>query len=941
MTARRPLVRIGSKTTQLPSGDSLDKAIVGLNLVDNTPDKDKPPSDPTVLAMSVAGAQNLIYNSSFDKVGTNGYADGWSGSVTGGAARTATQVTSTLDPSGLAQRYDLTGLTASTSVYAQLYLATANLVPFAPGLPAMGSMYFKATAGLNVQMALEFWDTGSTNLLLRTAFVSIIATGDWQRINQSGVSPVNTAGVQVLIRVSGSSTLAAGFIEFDKAQVQQSTVLSAWNLSTGPLDTLGASNVNLLPAEYTVFGANPPANTSNSSTTTVVADATAAKGYALNNSWTVATTAPSMILAKDFSLAACNMVLKRQKYIISFKAKASVAGHIIGCYLRTYLADNASTLTSAAPTVTLTDTWAKYSVVIDMTGSQWTGTQMALVMQTNRSAVANRSVQFDQIMVEPVLNNITEPSGFVPGSSFDQSVSLAAAIVSAMRQFYLDGAGIGTSPFALDNTYTGRWVSITLTGAVITMPSAATMQSGQTIRLLNRASGSITLNAFGTNGLVVNQVSFATITLAAGEWFEFAANTGNTAWYAVGHGFLDQKSILPTLSELGSQNVAFNSAMRLSKVTDVADGWKFDAPGAPGASTGAMTRVVSFINPDEFAQRFVVTNLNVSSLYRSLTNDGAYPGPFIAEGQDATVSTYVKGTAGLGVRIFIQAVNASGTLINTVNGLVNVLDGTAQRISLTYANLPANTVRLQVYFRIYASTATDGTVDFARPQFQNGPLSGWREDSKAYTVKGADQTLLASNVNWDTITTPDDYSVPAATGVNAPSSGPNFLVKVRKTGTSIKQEAMTLGDANTISRVYSGGSWSGWFRTISNFGIVGTVSQVGGLMSNTSAIIERGSNANGEYTKFADGTMQCLAKVAATTAMTANGVTTVPVTLPAAFVDTNYAALGKGQPSTTYAGFCTSTVLVSSTTACQVVFLNGATAQNVGAIVVMCYGRWY
>lgn len=51
-----------------------------------------------------------------------------------------------------------------------------------------------------------------------------------------------------------------------------------------------------------------------------------------------------------------------------------------------------------------------------------------------------------------------------------------------------------------------------------------------------------------------------------------------------------------------------------------------------------------------------------------------------------------------------------------------------------------------------------------------------------------------------------------------------------------------------------GGSWvliasTGMSR------VVGTVSQVGGIP--TGAIIERGSNANGEYVKYADGTMIC------------------------------------------------------------------------------------
>ena len=41
--------------------------------------------------------------------------------------------------------------------------------------------------------------------------------------------------------------------------------------------------------------------------------------------------------------------------------------------------------------------------------------------------------------------------------------------------------------------------------------------------------------------------------------------------------------------------------------------------------------------------------------------------------------------------------------------------------------------------------------------------------------------------------------------------------------------------------------------------IIGTVSQSGGVP--TGAIIERGSNANGEFVKYADGTMICIAVV--------------------------------------------------------------------------------
>ena len=49
--------------------------------------------------------------------------------------------------------------------------------------------------------------------------------------------------------------------------------------------------------------------------------------------------------------------------------------------------------------------------------------------------------------------------------------------------------------------------------------------------------------------------------------------------------------------------------------------------------------------------------------------------------------------------------------------------------------------------------------------------------------------------------------------------------------------------------------WSPWVENYHTGNILGTVSQSGGVPAG--AIIERGSNANGEFVKFADGTMIC------------------------------------------------------------------------------------
>lgn len=69
------------------------------------------------------------------------------------------------------------------------------------------------------------------------------------------------------------------------------------------------------------------------------------------------------------------------------------------------------------------------------------------------------------------------------------------------------------------------------------------------------------------------------------------------------------------------------------------------------------------------------------------------------------------------------------------------------------------------------------------------------------------------------------------------------------------------GQDRIAFRSRAGGTWRGWQELYHTGNILGTVSQSSGVP--TGAIIERGSNANGEYVKFADGTliMQILSTV--------------------------------------------------------------------------------
>lgn len=240
------------------------------------------------------------------------------------------------------------------------------------------------------------------------------------------------------------------------------------------------------------------------------------------------------------------------------------------------------------------------------------------------------------------------------------------------------------------------------------------------------------------------------------------------------------KAKVAAIQDVGGQNLLYNSAMRLISVGGIADGWKLDVPAAPGASTGVLSIVPSPINLDENAQRLTVAGLNTSTLYRSLMNDPAYPTPKVGEGMNITVSTFVKGTAGLGARLYIQALSSAGVVLGTVYNGMTTLDGTVQRINKTYNNLPAGTVKLQVLYRVYAVTATAGVVDFARPAVQVGQLGGWTEDTRS--------TIGA----W--------INLPLLTGFTAVAANPP---QYRKVGDKVELRGkVTMG-----AKVLSGGSY--------------------------------------------------------------------------------------------------------------------------------------
>ncbi|WP_409264917.1 phage tail protein [Pseudomonas sp. KCJK9000] len=178
-------------------------------------------------SLTQVGGENLLYNPSFDKEGGTWKVDGWVFGVAGAASGTTgvvSSVVSTLDPTGRAMRFDVTGVNLSGN-YVQAYVA--NRPGLSEGRQIAASVHFRGSTALRLHLYVEFWS--ATAVLLRTPVVAMDATEAWQRPSVVATAPTGTVSVQILIRtVSPVAGGGAGYLEVDRAQIEQGSVVTGW-----------------------------------------------------------------------------------------------------------------------------------------------------------------------------------------------------------------------------------------------------------------------------------------------------------------------------------------------------------------------------------------------------------------------------------------------------------------------------------------------------------------------------------------------------------------------------------------------------------------------------------------------------------------------------------------------------------------------------------------
>ncbi|WP_438282499.1 TipJ family phage tail tip protein [Pseudomonas alabamensis] len=196
-----------------------------------------------------------------------------------------------------------------------------------------------------------------------------------------------------------------------------------------------------------------------------------------------------------------------------------------------------------------------------------------------------------------------------------------------------------------------------------------------------------------------------------------------------------------SIGDIGGENLLFNPTFnKYASLNGWPEGWETEGP-----VTSVDTLVPSWMNSGEKAQRVVTSGLNTSSAYKSVRTSGSKR-IAVAGGQAVTASAYVRrGSDPVSMRIFIQWMNASDTVISAPASAMIPLSMAGDRIQYT-AVAPVDAVKAYVYYRGYGPTAstTPATFEVARPQAEYGAkATGWRDNGQvAATQQAATSTVV-------------------------------------------------------------------------------------------------------------------------------------------------------------------------------------------------------
>nr|WP_329957289.1 DUF1983 domain-containing protein [Pseudomonas putida] len=202
-----------------------------------------------------------------------------------------------------------------------------------------------------------------------------------------------------------------------------------------------------------------------------------------------------------------------------------------------------------------------------------------------------------------------------------------------------------------------------------------------------------------------------------------------------------------SIGDAGGENLLYNPTFNQVNTGDTTlpDGWVRE-----GAAQNNSSMVESWLNAGERAFRSAVTGVTNGSPYLSLI-PAVSKRVKVGGSQIITSSIYARraATSGpLSIRLYIQCLNAAGTVISSVSTGLQAISVEGSRFTLT-ATTPAEAVAVALYYRVHGATssAANGTFELARPQVEYASrASGWRDSGLVNAANNAATSTAVENL---------------------------------------------------------------------------------------------------------------------------------------------------------------------------------------------------
>lgn len=427
--------------------------------------------------LGMSGGENLIYNPDFNRVGAGNIAEGWisEGPASPGSSTAVWSIVASYMNSGeKAQRIAVTGLNVS-SLYRSIRTASDRLPRIAAGQGFVTSSYIRGTPNLGFRIFVQQLNAAQ-QVLATTNTVMYYLTDAPQRIALATPNPVvGAVYAHVYLRVYGSETVADGFIEIARPQLEYGNVATGWRNNGQVKAAAQAATSTALDSLSSAVGQQGTALSSVSGRTTFLENAvnstsnglgTKASASAMDTLTSRVTAAEGVNKSQSTSLTDLNNGVSTLQGNLSATSRAlnslssEVTQHGDKLTAQATQVTNLSAYVGDVATVLNNETTARANADqalgqrVDTVQSSLGDTKAAVQQTSTALAGLNGQVNAQySVKVMTTSGGMKVAAGFGIGLESEGGVTQGTFAVSADRFVVLPSnlSGTLTSPFAVEN----------------------------------------------------------------------------------------------------------------------------------------------------------------------------------------------------------------------------------------------------------------------------------------------------------------------------------------------------------------------------------------------------------------------------------------------------------------------------------------------------------